>query len=392
MTRTIDAIIVAGGRGSRARIGKPKQYAELGGVPLLRRTVMAFTQHPDIRHVLVVIGEDDAARYEKAVAGLDGLLPPTVGGADRQASVHAGLEALAPHGATHVLIHDGARAFVSPQTIRGVMESLYEAEGAIAALPVADTLKRAGASGGIDATVSRDGLWRAQTPQGFRFETILNAHREAPKGSATDDASLLEALGIHVALVPDEPMNMKLTYKEDFALANRLLGGANETRTGLGYDVHAFEEGDAVILGGVTIPHTHKLKGHSDADVALHALADAIYGALGAGDIGHHFPPSDPQWKGAPSRVFLEHAGRLVRDQGGVISNVDVTLICEAPKIGPHRDAMVVSIAEILSVDRARVSVKATTSEKLGFTGRGEGIACQAMAALSLPFQAEGDE
>lgn len=379
------ALIVAGGKGTRARVGLPKQYAPVGGVPLLRRTVQAFLAHPSITDVLVVIGDADASRYATAVEGLTGLMPPVVGGESRQGSVANGLAALAANAPSHVLIHDGARPFVSSQTIDAVLSALQSAHGAIAALPVSDTLKRAGPSGGIEATVSRDGLWRAQTPQGFLFDTILKAHQKAAPNSATDDASLLEAMGVHVALVADQPTNIKLTYKEDFALAEQLLAAAQEVRTGLGFDVHAFEPGDAVTLGGVIIPHTHKLKGHSDADVALHALADALYGTIGAGDIGDHFPPSDPKWRGAPSVTFLQHAAKMITDRGGSIVNVDLTLMCEAPKISPHRGAMVATIAQMLDVDSTRVSVKATTTERLGFTGRQEGIACQAIATVKVP-------
>ncbi|MEM6648942.1 MAG: bifunctional 2-C-methyl-D-erythritol 4-phosphate cytidylyltransferase/2-C-methyl-D-erythritol 2,4-cyclodiphosphate synthase [Pseudomonadota bacterium] len=378
------ALIVAGGRGSRARTTLPKQYISLGGIPLLRRTVMAFLRHPKINTVQVVIGDQDHDHYEKAVTGLDGLLPPVIGGTDRQASVKAGLESLIDKGALNVLIHDGARPFVSEDTINDVITALDQAEGAIAALPVSDTLKRQRPHGGIEATVDRDHLWRAQTPQGFRFDTILKAHRDAAPNTATDDASLLEAQGVHVALVVDKPTNIKVTYPEDFALAHQLLGSASLFRTGLGFDVHAFEPGEAVILGGISIPHTAKLKGHSDADVVLHALTDALYGAMGAGDIGQHFPPSDEKWRGAASSTFLHHATALLQTKGGSINNIDITIMCEAPKIGPHREAMVAHIATLIDLSPDQVSVKATTTEKLGFTGREEGIACQAIATVTM--------
>lgn len=378
------ALIVAGGRGSRARTTLPKQYTSLAGLPVLRRTIEVFARHPRIDAVQVVIGEHDHDLYEDAVSGLPNLLPPTIGGQDRQASVHAGLKALKANAPHHVLIHDGARPFISDETITGVIQALHQAEGAIAALPVSDTLKRANDAQGIEDTVPREGLWRAQTPQGFRFEAIVAVHDDAKAGVATDDASLMEARGVHVAIVPDKPTNIKLTYKEDFALAEMLIAGGRETRIGQGYDVHAFEDGDAVILGGVRIAHDKKLKGHSDADVALHALTDALLGTIGEGDIGTHFPPSEEKWKGAPSHIFLEHASKLIFERGGEIQNVDLTIIAEAPKIGPHRDAMQEKISGMLKIDPQRVSIKATTTEGLGFTGRREGIACQAIASVAL--------
>lgn len=379
------ALIVAGGRGTRARTGSPKQYQPLGGVPLLRHTVAAFAHHPRIDAVTVVIGADDTALYTAAVAGLPNLTSPVIGGETRQISVANGLGALATRRPARVLIHDGARPFVSQQTISAVIDALGSAEGAIAALPVADTLKRGNEMGGIAGTVARDGLWRAQTPQGFRFDTIYAAHRAAPAGSATDDAALLEAAGFHVALVPDDPRNIKLTYREDFELAEAILAGSRQTRTGLGFDVHAFAEGTHVMLGGVAIPHSAGLSGHSDADVALHALTDAILGAICAGDIGQHFPPSDEKWRGAASAQFVGHAMDLLRKAGGQLLHIDLTLICEAPKVGPHRARISERIAEITDIDVGNVSVKATTTEGLGFTGRREGIAAQALVTITLP-------
>ncbi|ADM09923.1 hypothetical protein PB2503_09349 [Parvularcula bermudensis HTCC2503] len=376
--------MVAGGRGVRAQTDIPKQYACLGGRPILRRTLEAIAAHPQIDAVLCVIGEPDLAAYADASAGVPKLLPPVTGGRSRQASVRAGLEALAAKAPQKVLIHDAARPFISHKTLTALLETLDHAEGAIAALPVADTLKRQSTAGGIDATVPRDGLWRAATPQGFRFETILNAHRSAEPDAATDDAALLEAENIHVALIPDDPRNFKITYKEDFALAESLIAATRETRTGFGFDVHAFEPGDAVILGGVTIPHSAKLKGHSDADVVLHALCDAIFGGLALGDIGTFFPPSDEKWRGAPSDLFAKAAMAKVAAAGATLVHVDLTIIAEAPKIGPHRDAMRERIADILSLEGDRISVKATTTEGLGFTGRREGIACQAVVTLSV--------
>ncbi|WOI54449.1 bifunctional 2-C-methyl-D-erythritol 4-phosphate cytidylyltransferase/2-C-methyl-D-erythritol 2,4-cyclodiphosphate synthase [Parvularcula sp. LCG005] len=384
----IIAVIVAGGRGARARTSIPKQYASIGGVSMLRRTVLAFAHHPRVDGVQVVIGETDHEQYALAVEGIAGLRPPVVGGTDRQASVREGLRALQADDPSYVLIHDGARPFVSSQTIDRVIDALSTAEGAIAALPVADTLKRETTAGGIAETVSRYGLWRAQTPQGFRYATIRAAHEDAEPGIATDDASLLERQDIHVSLVPDEPTNIKVTFKEDFQLAEMILSSQRETRIGMGYDVHQFEAGDYITLGGIDIPHTHKLKGHSDADAVLHAITDALYGTIAAGDIGQHFPPSDEQWRGAASDIFLKHAAKIVRDKGGRIVNVDLTIICEAPKIGPHRNAMAERIAALLEVAPSRVAIKATTTEQLGFTGRREGLACQAIVSVQLPMEA----
>ncbi|MEM9810895.1 MAG: 2-C-methyl-D-erythritol 2,4-cyclodiphosphate synthase, partial [Pseudomonadota bacterium] len=304
----------------------------------------------------------------------------------RQGSVRKGLEAFTGARPKTVLIHDAARPFVTEETISGVIDALKSAEGAIAALPVSDTLKREGESQEIAETVQRAGLWRAQTPQGFRFESILEVHRNfAERQDMTDDASLFEAAGRPVKLVEDLATNMKITRPEDFALAERMLQTQLETRVGSGFDVHAFEPGAHVTLCGVDIPHTQKLKGHSDADVGMYALTDALYGALAAGDIGQHFPPSDPQWKGAASEVFLKHAAGMVTERGGKILHCDVTIICEAPKVGPHRETMRHVLAELMGIAAERVAVKATTTEQLGFTGRGEGIAAQAVATVGLP-------
>ena len=378
----VAALIVAAGRGARAGRAGPKQYEALGGEAVLTRTHRAFARHPEVGHVLTVIHAEDAAAFRAAVP--EGAL--CHGGADRQASVRLGLETLAAGSAppARVLIHDGARPLVSARTISDVLAALDEAPGALAALPVTDTLKR-GADGVSLGTHPRDGLWRAQTPQGFAFETILTAHRTAPAGSATDDASLLEAAGLPVALVPGDPANIKLTYPEDFRMAEALLGARTETRVGMGYDVHAFTDGDHVTLGGVRVLHGRGLLGHSDADVAMHALTDALYGALCEGDIGRHFPPSDAQWRGAPSIIFLRHAGALLKDRGGRVVSADVTVICEAPKVSPHADAMRANLADGLSCDVSRVSVKATTTEGLGFEGRREGIAAQAVISVALP-------
>ncbi|MEM0929445.1 MAG: bifunctional 2-C-methyl-D-erythritol 4-phosphate cytidylyltransferase/2-C-methyl-D-erythritol 2,4-cyclodiphosphate synthase [Pseudomonadota bacterium] len=380
------AIIVAAGKGVRAGGTVPKQYQLLAGEPVLRRTLRAFEEHPLIDRIQVVIADGQEDRFAEASAGFEKVLPPVVGDAERQGSVLKGLEALAGDAPATVLIHDGARPFVTAQTIDKVIASLETSEGAIAALPVSDTLKRDKGEPSIEETVPREGLWRAQTPQGFRFSTILSVHRQySDRQDMTDDASLLEAAGLPVALVEDLGTNIKITRPEDFALAERMLDTPRETRVGSGFDVHAFEPGDHVTLCGVNIPHTAKLKGHSDADVAMHTLTDAIYGAIAEGDIGSHFPPSDPQWKGAASEVFLRHAAARVRERGGMILHCDVTIICEAPKVGPHRETMRSVLAELMGIDIGRVAVKATTTEQLGFTGRGEGIAAQAVATVSLP-------
>lgn len=386
----IAALIVAAGRGARAGGEVPKQYARIGGETVLLRSLKAFAALPEISCLQPVIHGDDAPLYGANIPAFDDrLMSAAIGGATRQASVLAGLEALEAETPDLVLIHDAARPFVSPETIRKVINALDAHAGAIAAIPLADTLKRAGAEGVITATLDRAGLWRAQTPQGFRFKAILKAHRDAAlKGRSdfTDDAAIAEWAGLDVVLVEDRLANAKLTTAEELAAANvRLqadMANSSETRTGTGYDVHRFCEGDHVWLGGVKISHTHSLEGHSDADVVLHALTDAILGAIGEADIGQHFPPSDPQWKGAPSRIFLEHAAKLVAAHGGTITNVDVTVLAEAPKIGPHRGAMKQVIAEALNISPSRVGIKATTTEGLGFIGRREGIAAQAVATV----------
>jgi 2-C-methyl-D-erythritol 4-phosphate cytidylyltransferase/2-C-methyl-D-erythritol 2,4-cyclodiphosphate synthase len=382
MTDTV-ALVVAAGRGQRFGGPLPKQYADLAGRPVLSHALARLVAHPRIDRVQAVIHPDDRALYDRAAAGL-GLSEPTSGGPSRQDSVRLGLESLALHGPAAVLIHDGARPFVGAAVIDRVLDALGNSAGAIAALPVTDTLKR-GEDGRIAETMARAGLWRAQTPQGFRFSEILAAHRAAVGQELTDDAAVAERAGLPVALVEGAPENIKVTTQNDLARAERWIAGTTETRVGQGFDVHRFGPGDQVMLCGIAIPHDAGLLGHSDADVGLHALTDAILGALGAGDIGQHFPPSDARWKDAVSVVFLRHAGSLVAEAGGRIRHLDVTVICERPKIGPHRDAMAACIAEALGIDGSRVSVKATTTEGLGFTGRGEGIAAQAIATLSLP-------
>ena len=384
--RRVTALIVAAGRGSRFGGPLPKQYALLDGVPVLRRTIAAFRATPAVGRILVVIGAEDDARYEAATRGL-GLPAPVPGGTSRQQSVLHGLEALAAAAPEFVAIHDAARPFVRPADIEACLAaaSADGIDGAILGIPLADTLKRVGAGQTITETVPRSDLWRAQTPQVFRFAPLLAAHRAAALLAAdeatalTDDAAVAERAGLKLVMVAGTEDNRKITTTADLALPHM------ETRTAFGFDVHGFAPGNAVMLGGVAIPHGQTLAGHSDADVALHALTDAVLGTIGAGDIGKHFPPSDPQWRGASSDRFLRHAVDLVTARGGRIVHLDVTIVCEAPKVGPHRDAMVRSIAAIAGVAPGRVSVKATTTEGLGFTGRREGIAAQAIATVELP-------
>lgn len=403
MAAPVAALIVAAGRGQRFGGAVAKQYAMLGGEPMLRRTVRLFLDHPHIATVLVVIHPDDAERYRKAVAGLR-LAGPALGGATRGDSVLAGLEWLAamPEGPpARVLIHDAARPLTPRAVVDRVLLALDRAPGAIAALPLVDSLHRCGADGAILETVSRQGLWRAQTPQGFHFAEILAAHRAAAGMEHTDDAAVAVGAGLAVTVLPGAEESLKMTTREDLArAASATMPGdapaspvspvAEEYRTGLGFDVHRFGPHPAgsvpqIMLAGVAVPHDLALLGHSDADVALHALTDALLGALGGGDIGGHFPPGDEQWRGASSDRFLAHAAALLRQAGGRITHVDITLICERPKIGPHRTRMIARIAGILAVAEGRVSVKATTTEGLGFTGRGEGIAAQAVATIALP-------
>ncbi|MDV7338609.1 bifunctional 2-C-methyl-D-erythritol 4-phosphate cytidylyltransferase/2-C-methyl-D-erythritol 2,4-cyclodiphosphate synthase [Terasakiella sp. A23] len=380
--KSIYAIIVAAGRGRRFGGDLPKQYCQLGNHSVLRHTVQTFLSHPKIRDVRVLIHPDDQDLYESAVAGLT-LLAPAFGGATRQDSVCNGLESLADFAPGLVLIHDAARPFVSAEVIDRVIEATDDGVGVIPALPVADTIKRE-ENGLCGETVDRSNLWRAQTPQGFMFSDIYPAHQQLKGKELTDDAALLEAVGKSVRFVMGNADNFKITTQEDLFQGQRIVETMTEFRTGSGFDVHRFCEGDHVTLCGVKVPHNEGLKGHSDADVALHALTDAIMGAIGAGDIGSHFPPSDAQWKGASSDRFLNKACDLVAEKGGILVNVDLTIICERPKIGPHRDAMRQKIAEIAGIEVDRVSVKGTTTEKLGFTGRGEGIAAQAVVSVKL--------
>ena len=383
---TCTALIVAAGRGSRFGGPLPKQYAELGGQTVLRRSLEAFRAATGVNQLRVVIGSGDETHYEAAVAGL-GLPAPVLGGATRQQSVLNGLEVLAMAPPDFVAIHDAARPFVRPVDIQACLDAAAAPgiSGAVLGVKLADTLKRVD-DGAIRETVPRANLWRAQTPQVFRFAALLEAHRAvaslgASEASAlTDDAAVAERAGLRVVMVPGSEDNSKITTNDDLRHAMTM-----ETRTAFGFDVHGFGPGNAVMLGGIAIPHAQALAGHSDADVALHALTDALLGTIGAGDIGKHFPPSDPQWRGASSDRFLRHAVELITQRSGRIVHLDLTLICEAPRNGPYRDAMVASIARIAGIDSGRVSVKATTTEGLGFTGRREGIAAQAVATVEVP-------
>jgi len=383
MTSSI-ALIVAAGAGTRLGGEVPKQYLPLGGRAVLRHSVETFLRHPAVSGVRAVISPEHRALYDDAVAGLP-ILPPVSGGASRQDSVRNGLESLAELRPDRVLIHDAARPFLTADIVDRTLAALDDAPGAVVAVPVTDTLKR-GNDGRVAGTVDRIALWRAQTPQAFRYADILAAHRQAKGAAMTDDAAVAEAAGLPVKLVMGADDNFKITTADDLRRAERLVGGgAPEFRTGMGYDVHRFTAGDSVTICGVRIAHEQSLEGHSDADVGLHALTDAILGTIGAGDLGSHFPPGDPQWRGADSAQFLSHAAGLVAAKGGRIAHVDVTLICERPKIAPHRAAMITRIATILGLEEGRVSVKATTTEGLGFTGRREGIAAQAVATIALP-------
>jgi 2-C-methyl-D-erythritol 4-phosphate cytidylyltransferase/2-C-methyl-D-erythritol 2,4-cyclodiphosphate synthase len=382
------ALVVAAGRGHRFGGDMPKQYLPLGGKSVLRHCLETFLKHPRVGRARVVIHPDDQELYNAAVQGLD-LPPPVHGGARRQDSVRLGLQSLEALAPEHVLIHDAARPFLDAAIIDRTLDALATAPGAIAAVPVADTIKRAGADGkNIAGTVDRAGLWRAQTPQGFRFKPLLDAHAAAAAGpEMTDDAAVAESAGLAVSLVRGSEDNFKVTTMDDLARAERMLAQrVTEIRVGTGFDVHRLgKPQDHVILCGVPVPHESGLIGHSDADVGLHALTDAILGALGIGDIGSFFPPTDMRWKGADSAKFIRHAADQVRERGGQIVHLDVTIICERPKIGPHRAAMAKRVGEILELDPGRVSVKATTTEELGFTGRREGIAAQAAATIRLP-------
>jgi len=378
---SVVALIVAAGRGHRFGGEMPKQYLKIGRNSVIREAVSSFLDHPRVDGVRVVIHPDDEELYGDAVSGLD-LMTPVYGGAERQDSVRKGLESLADNPPDHVLVHDAARPYVSGEMIDRILDSLGSAAGATLGIPVSDTLKRV-ADGFVEATVDRAGLWRVQTPQGFRYAELLEAHAKTAHLALTDDAAVAEAAGMEVAIVDGDAENVKITSPEDLKPIDTG-AAAYETRVGQGFDVHKFGPGNSVVLCGVEIPYEQALDGHSDADVALHSITDAVLGACGAGDIGDHFPPTDPQWRGTASAVFLSRAIELARSMGGELMNVDVTIICEAPKIGPHRNVMRVRVAEILGIEVSRVNVKATTTERLGFTGRGEGIAASSIVSLRV--------
>jgi len=391
---SIAVVIVAAGRGERAgqSVEGPKQYRRIGGRPIISHTIQAFSSHPAVGPIAVAIHPDDGTLFSDAAGDLADRVLAVLGGATRQESTRLALLALAEARPEAVLIHDGVRPFVAPDLIDRTIAAIACDHGALPALPVSDTLKREAADGTILETVSRSGLHAAQTPQGFPFGPIFEAHEKAfrsGRNDFTDDAAIAEWAGIPVRLVAGSPDNIKLTWAKDIALADQRLSVPQaaypDVRTGNGYDVHSFEPGDHVVLCGVKIPHGKRLSGHSDADVGLHALTDALLATCGAGDIGTHFPPSDQQWRGADSSLFVEHAAKIVRERGGRIANADITLICEAPKISPHRSAMTSAVAAMLGIAAERISVKATTNERLGFVGREEGIAAIATASVVFP-------
>jgi 2-C-methyl-D-erythritol 4-phosphate cytidylyltransferase/2-C-methyl-D-erythritol 2,4-cyclodiphosphate synthase len=391
----VAAVIVAAGRGSRAGGDLPKQFRPIGGEPMIRRSLLMLVEHPNVGPVQAVIRPEDLALYLASMDGID-VRQPAFGGATRQASVRAGLEALQSSKPDIVLIHDAARPFASAALVSRAIAATEQSGAAIPVLPVTDTVKTVDAAGRVEKTLDRTSLRLVQTPQGFAFPALLAAHRRAAaegREDFTDDAALAEWAGLKVSVFPGEPGNIKITTEDDFARAEAIVFATlGDVRTGTGIDVHAFGQstdfGDHVTLGGIRIPHDRALVGHSDADVALHALVDAILGALAEGDIGAHFPPSDPQWRNASSDRFLAFAVERVKARGGRIGHLDLTIVCETPRIGPQRDAMRAKIAALAGIAIERVAVKATTSEKLGFTGRGEGIAAYATATIRLPWGA----
>ncbi len=393
MTKIV-ALITACGRGNRFNRGEgvPKQYMPLAGVPLLRHSILAFLNHPEVTDVICIIHPDDRMLYEEAVNGLD-LLNPVFGGKTRQASIRLGLEALRDYNPGKVLIHDGVRPFVSKRVINGILEKLKTHPAVIPAVAVEDTLKKYG-DGKIEWTLERDNLWRAQTPQGFIYEDILNSHTAFKDLHFTDDAALNEYAGIPVAIVPGSQNNFKITTEEDYNRAKNIVSimlqnVKEETRFGSGFDVHAFrarekQENNLIRLGGIDIEFDKKIVAHSDGDVAIHALMDSLLGAVGEGDIGDHFPPSDIKWKNFDSREMLKIVNGILHKKSAKISNIDLTIICEKPKISKYKKAMAEELAKILNILPSRINVKATTTEKLGFLGREEGIAVQASAAITL--------
>jgi 2-C-methyl-D-erythritol 4-phosphate cytidylyltransferase / 2-C-methyl-D-erythritol 2,4-cyclodiphosphate synthase len=392
MAARVAAVVVAGGRGYRAGGDMPKQYRAIAGEPVIRPTLAAFVGHAQIDAVQPVIHPDDAAAFRTATAGLDTFLPPVAGGATRQASVRAGLQALRTAAPDLVLIHDAARPFLSSELISRAIAAGRQHGAAVPAILIADTVKRVDEQDMVSETLDRSRLRTVQTPQAFDYELIVALHSRAAaagRDDFTDDAALAEWAGHRVNVFAGESTNVKLTTNDDFERAEALRAAAlADVRTGSGFDVHAFDDGDHVMLGGLRIPHSRGVTGHSDADVVLHALVDAVLGALAEGDIGVHFPPSDPQWRGASSDRFLAFACDRVRARSGLIAHLDVTVVCETPRVGPHRDAMRARIAEIAGIPIGRVAVKATTSEKMGFTGRSEGLVAMATATVRLPWSA----
>jgi 2-C-methyl-D-erythritol 4-phosphate cytidylyltransferase / 2-C-methyl-D-erythritol 2,4-cyclodiphosphate synthase len=390
MTAKVAAVVVAGGRGYRAGGDMPKQYRVIAGEPVIRPTLAAFVGHPQIDAVQPVIHRDDEAAFRAATAGLDNLLPPVPGGDTRQASVRAGLQALRAAVPDLVLIHDAARPFLSGDLISRAIAAARHHGAAVPAIAIADTVKKVDEQGMVSETLDRSHLRTVQTPQAFDYELIVALHDRAAaagRDDFTDDAALAEWAGHRVNVFAGESTNVKLTTNDDFERAEALRAAAlADVRTGSGFDVHAFGDGDHVMLGGLRIPHSRGVTGHSDADVVLHALVDAILGALAEGDIGVHFPPSDPQWRGASSDRFLAFACERVRARSGLIAHLDITVVCEAPRVGPHRDAMRARIADIAGIPIGRVAIKATTSEKMGFTGRSEGLVAMATATVRLPW------
>jgi 2-C-methyl-D-erythritol 4-phosphate cytidylyltransferase / 2-C-methyl-D-erythritol 2,4-cyclodiphosphate synthase len=385
----VAVVVVAAGRGERAGGGMPKQFRRVGDDVMLRRCLLMLVAAPNVGLVQPVIRPEDRILFDAAADKID-VLPPAFGGATRQASVRAGLEALAARKPDIVLVHDAARPFATPALVKRAIAAAEKTGAAVPGLPVTDTIKAVDDGGFVAQTLDRNRLRAIQTPQGFAFAPLLDAHRRAAEQGRidfTDDAALAEWAGMKVSVFEGEPSNIKITNADDFARAETAqFASLGDVRTGTGIDVHAFAAGDHVMLGGVRIAHGQALSGHSDADVVLHAVTDALLGALADGDIGAHFPPSDPQWRGASSDRFLKFAVERVAARGGRIAHIDITVVCEAPKIGPHRDAMRSKIAEIAGLAPERVAVKATTSEKLGFTGRGEGIAAYATATIRLPW------
>jgi 2-C-methyl-D-erythritol 4-phosphate cytidylyltransferase / 2-C-methyl-D-erythritol 2,4-cyclodiphosphate synthase len=389
--KDIAVVLVAAGRGERAGASHegPKQYRAIGGKSVIARSVEAFLSHPRIGQIVAVMHPDDEDLFHRSLSGFEPRIIAVHGGATRQSSTYGGLLALKDFAPKYVMIHDAVRPFVDEALLGRVISALEIGSGVIPAVQVSDTIKKVGPAGLVDTTVPRAGLYGAQTPQAFSYSEILEAHQRAANESSaqfTDDASIAEFAGIPVRVVEGSAQNIKLTWKGEIDMADMMLSTRiPDVRVGNGYDVHAFETGISVTLCGVNIAHSAKLSGHSDADVALHALTDALLATCGAGDIGMHFPPSEIKWKGAASEIFVRHAAALVREAGGHIANADITLICEAPKIGPHRDAMVAAVSSMLGIDAYRFSIKATTNERLGFIGRGEGIAAIATVSVVYP-------